>query len=285
MVDYNSDNRVKTVYDFKGNMYMYEGEQINGKYIVYPVYKVWRGYQDEPPIEEIGDLTFLKDIFEKPPVQKKAEEVEELEKRLSDLKNEIKAKEFELNEVKSLTDKTPEQIIEEKLKDIPNGIALMKALTKEFPMWRINMYNYGSPIVSNLNWGVVGVKLNDGALKAFTPIDDDSYTEKYTTAEIYTKDVYKTEEEAVKAAVYKINKGEHNPLDYERFQQLKVLMDKYGIEPSNTFIRKQKSAYEDKISKAKERLKSVESNLRCEKQRLERYQKELENLENAKTVL
>lgn len=276
---------VKTVYDYKGQMYAYEGEQVNGKYVVYPVFRVWRGYQDEPPVEEIGDLTLLNKIFEKPPVQRKAEEVENLEKRLQELKDKIKEQEFKLNEIQSLKDKTPEQILEEKLKDIPNGVFLMKALTNEFPMWHVNMYNYGLPIINNRNWGVVGVKLSDGSLKAFKPVDDDSYSEKYVPAEIYTKDVYKTEEEAVKAALVKINRGEHNPLDYERYKNLGDLLDKYGIEKSETFIRKMKHAFDEKISKKKEDIKRSENELMREKQRLEIYKKDLEEMENIKNTL
>lgn len=215
------------VYDIKGNAYVYWDEKTSEGYLCQQIFTESSSY-NEPSCDFLGDIVVLKEIFETPPTQKLHEEVAKLEQELEILKAERKARKLECSELRAECEhldryikKTAEEILSDKFKDIPNAKFLIDAVTK-----KTKLYTYDRYGVEPINWGIVGLNLDNGEVYCLEKYGYDCFRTYDSNKEFRT---FMTKEEAEKAFIKNIKNG-FKSYSYTEFLKLLPLIERYEEE-------------------------------------------------------
>ena len=204
------------VYDIKGNTYIFEETTKNG-YLCTEIYQEQPSYY-EPPEDVTGETVLLKQIYSEPPVKKKAEKVEYLEQKINQLEREITDLKHDKSLLETLTRKTPEEIITEKLKDLPNVSKFLEFLTKQKQPYKVTEQGNVCKVSRSLYFGIN----TEGNIRVFDPNGYECY-------DWDNGNFYETEEEAEKVAIKKLRYC-YKELSYEALMKRKQFFEKYGEE-------------------------------------------------------
>lgn len=280
MVDEVKENTA--VYDKDGNEYSYVA-YLNGKHLVRKIVEVYTDnciddedadYQTMFPDKYRTDtIVMLDEVYTRPPVQKIAEEVINLQRRKKELEAEIanykETVEYYAQQVEDIMEKDIDELLFARVKDVKNADFLIKALTGKLHKYQVTQWNS----IQELQYGIVGVDLKTGEVKLFYQGNDTYY---YTSRPLNAPH-YVDLESAEKRAIENVNtKREGNmPSNYMDTLKLDALFDKYGVKRSERWLKHLQEVYQKEEKNIQGSIDSVLADINRCNNRIQEYGEKL----------
>ena len=262
------------VYDEEGKEYLLEGKTEYG-YVVRPIYDnpiTWwaDGHENLDHNMEYGSIQVLEKVYKEVPIQKKHEEVEQLNKDIKHLEGARDRLKRELDELAhqiiDIKQKELEDVLKEKLKEVPLAEDLIHILLHDYPEYGIRLDN--TPYSSYCTTLAIRTNLN-GEKELIKLQQDDCYSDKYYAVNA-GKCKFNTLEEAELAALKQLNnKFSEKPRYWNNVKEVDKLFDKHNIERSEDWKQ-----YYSKIKK--EYINSLESKIADTKYAIDNHNKDIE---------
>lgn len=261
----------KMVYDENGQCYCFEEKLENG-YLVTELFSVVNDYGESET--ETGKKIFLNKVYSEPPTLMYERKIETLKARIEELQQEFIKK---LEQINTIENKEPDELLKEKLKKIPNSEKLIEILSGKCKLYNIDQ---NSNKIIEVSAVVVGIDLKTKEICVFRRND---YQDDYFRENIKTSLQYFSLEEAEIAVVNRILKGYSNtPYLYKDVLEIDKLFDKYNKKRTDTWIVRVKQRKEEEEKKLKDNIYSAKRDIENAEKRIIEYNEKLTLLEAEK---